>query len=55
MIAASGNEGRVHAVPAWAEFGRGAAWTAEKPALWAVEWTAFQAVSSSCICAEHPS
>lgn len=53
MIAASGNQGRVHAAPAWAEFGRGAARTVGKPALRAIELTAFRAVGSACICAEH--
>lgn len=53
MIAASGNQGRVHAAPAWAEFGRGAARIVGKPALWASEWTAFRAVNSACICGEH--
>lgn len=48
MIAASGNQGRVHAAPAWAEFGRRAARTVGKPALWAIEWTAFRTVSSAC-------
>lgn len=53
MIAASGNQGRVHAAPAWTEFGRGAARTVGKPALWAVELTAFPAVSGACMRAEH--
>jgi hypothetical protein len=52
MNAASGNQGRVHAAPTWAEFGRGAARTVGKPALWAIEWTAFRVVNSAC-CAEQ--
>jgi len=52
MIAARGNQGRVHAAPALAEFGRGVARTVGKPALWAIEWTAFRAVNSAR-CAER--
>lgn len=48
MIVASGNQGRVHAAPAWAGFGQRAARTEGKPALWAVERTAFRALNGAC-------
>jgi hypothetical protein len=52
MIAASGNQGRVHAAPMWAEFGRGAARTVGKPASRVIERTDFRAGSRACTCVE---